>query len=56
MLVTANAAENKLECLSLERNFSLICGLHYKCFTIVIIMIVNYASVWSVIYDRNLQS
>jgi hypothetical protein len=56
MLVTANAAENKLECLSLERNFSLICGLYYKCFTIVIITIVNYASVKRVTYDRNSRS
>jgi hypothetical protein len=29
-------------------------SLCYKSFTIVKVMIVNYASVWSVTYDRNL--
>jgi hypothetical protein len=29
-------------------------SMYYKSFTIVKVMIVTYASVWSVTYDRNL--
>jgi hypothetical protein len=35
---------------------SATCSLYYKCFTILIITIVNYTSVWSITYDHNLVS
>jgi hypothetical protein len=30
-----------------------ICGLYYKTITIVIMMIISDATIWSVTYDRN---
>jgi len=39
-----------------ESNYILdqnICGLYYKTITIIIMMIISDATIWSVTYDRN---
>jgi hypothetical protein len=39
--------------LALATNIRLFCGLYYKTITIVIMMIISDATIWSITYDCN---